>query len=229
MNQLEERRASLSRPTRGKAAVREAPTALNDVSAQLIDAAERLFAERGIEAVSLREIAAEAGQKNNSAVIYHFRDKKGLLDALTIDRIRKIEGIRQRLIEKTPDLSGCDAAALLKLIWQPLLEVDAKRDRHYFIHFQLAHQVENKGFDRPTAMDPVSYPASARLMTELEARFAHISAKQLRYRIRLVAMMFWSAVSWHDHIAVSADRRLPRRFSLDDTIKLAVAALSTPG
>lgn len=226
MNQLGERRAPL--PRRGNAAIREASAALNDVRAQLIDAAERLFAQRGIEAVSLREIAAEAGQKNNSAVSYHFRDKKGLLDALTIDRIRKIEDIRKRLIEHTAELSGCDAAALLKLIWQPLLEIDARRDRHYFIHFQLAHQVENKGFDRPTAMDPASHPASAQIMTELEARLAHISPKQMRYRIRLVSMMFWSAVAWHDHITLSSDRRLPRRFSLDETIKLAVAALSAP-
>ncbi|MEV1201628.1 helix-turn-helix domain-containing protein, partial [Microbispora rosea] len=35
---------------------------------RLVDAAERLFAERGIDAVSLREINAAAGQRNSTAL-----------------------------------------------------------------------------------------------------------------------------------------------------------------
>lgn len=48
----------------------------------LLRAAETLFLERGVEAVSLREIAQEAAQKNPSAASYHFVDKRGLVDAL---------------------------------------------------------------------------------------------------------------------------------------------------
>jgi TetR/AcrR family transcriptional regulator, regulator of cefoperazone and chloramphenicol sensitivity len=216
-------------PTTSRDAPQQArPGTRKDARALLLDAAERLFAERGIQAVSLREIAAEAGQKNNSAVGYHFHDKRGLLDALIDDRIGKVEQVRRALIEKTADLSRCDAAALLKLIWQPLVEIDAKRDRHYFVQFQLAYQVQNERSDRPTTMDPVNHPASGQIMAELEACFSHVSPKKLRDRIRLVSMMFWGAVSWHDHIAHSQDQRSPRRFSIDDTIKLAVAALAAP-
>jgi AcrR family transcriptional regulator len=42
----------------------------------LISAAERLYAERGVDAVSMREITREAGQKNSSAFQYHFPSKK---------------------------------------------------------------------------------------------------------------------------------------------------------
>ena len=45
---------------------------------QLLTAAERLFAERGFAAVSVRMIAAEAGV-NWSLVGYYFRSKQGLL------------------------------------------------------------------------------------------------------------------------------------------------------
>jgi AcrR family transcriptional regulator len=48
----------------------------------LIRAAERLFLARGSEQVSLREIAAAAGQRNPSATVYHFKDKRGLVEAL---------------------------------------------------------------------------------------------------------------------------------------------------
>lgn len=54
-------------------------------AAQLLDVAERLFAERGIDAVSLREIARAAQSRNNSAAHYYFGSKEGLIQAL-VDR-----------------------------------------------------------------------------------------------------------------------------------------------
>ncbi|MGD8860541.1 MAG: TetR/AcrR family transcriptional regulator [Myxococcales bacterium] len=53
-----------------------------DTRRQLILAAERLFAERGIEGVSLREINLAAGQRNTSAAHYHFGSKEALVDAI---------------------------------------------------------------------------------------------------------------------------------------------------
>ena len=44
----------------------------------IIVAAERLIAERGVD-VPLRDIAAAAGQRNNSAVQYHFGSRDGLI------------------------------------------------------------------------------------------------------------------------------------------------------
>src|SRR5207253_10208074 len=44
---------------------------------RLLDAAARLFAERGFNKVSVREICKEAGA-NVAAVNYYFRDKWGL-------------------------------------------------------------------------------------------------------------------------------------------------------
>lgn len=55
---------------------------------KIIATAERLFAERGVDAVSLNEITREAGQKNKSALSYHFGSKDSLLLAI----IEKHEG-----------------------------------------------------------------------------------------------------------------------------------------
>lgn len=49
---------------------------------KIIATAERLFAEKGIDAVSLNEITREAGQKNKSALSYHFGSKESLLLAI---------------------------------------------------------------------------------------------------------------------------------------------------
>lgn len=60
-------------------------------------AAERLFAERGFGA-SLREIGAAAGQRNNSAVQYHFGTREQLITALFEYRMRPMNARRMELI-----------------------------------------------------------------------------------------------------------------------------------
>lgn len=56
-----------------------------DTRLALLRAAERLFARDGVDGVSMRRIAVEAGQRNHSAAAYHFADKRELLDCL-LDR-----------------------------------------------------------------------------------------------------------------------------------------------
>jgi AcrR family transcriptional regulator len=65
-----------------------------DTKTRLLDAAERLFAERGFAAASLRAITAAAGV-NLAAVNYHFRSKQALLEAVFARRLDWIN--RQRL------------------------------------------------------------------------------------------------------------------------------------
>jgi AcrR family transcriptional regulator len=55
-----------------------------DTKQRLLDAAERLFAQQGFHATSLRAITGEAGA-NLAAVNYHFGSKEGLMEAV-IDR-----------------------------------------------------------------------------------------------------------------------------------------------
>jgi len=65
-------------PPRAAAVPREAPST-RDV---ILDAAERRFADRGFAGVSVREIAAEAGLKNQASLYHHFRDKRALYEAV---------------------------------------------------------------------------------------------------------------------------------------------------
>jgi AcrR family transcriptional regulator len=64
----------------------------------LIESAERLFAEHGIEAVSLRQVALASGQRNHSVVPYHFGSKDGLVSAIFEWRMWHIDERRASLL-----------------------------------------------------------------------------------------------------------------------------------
>lgn len=53
----------------------------------LLDVAEQLFGERGVNAVSLREIRIEAGARNTAAIQFHFGDREGLIRALFVENL----------------------------------------------------------------------------------------------------------------------------------------------
>lgn len=64
----------------------------------ILDTAERLFAERGFDGVSLRSIIAEAGV-NLAAVHYHFHSREALLHALFARRLEPLNRKRLALLE----------------------------------------------------------------------------------------------------------------------------------
>lgn len=86
--------------------------------ARLIHAAERLFAARGIDAVSLREINRASGARNAIAVQYHFEDRAGVVRAVLQKHRPDIEARRHAMLDQceadaTPDLRSL-AAALVR-------------------------------------------------------------------------------------------------------------------
>lgn len=78
-----------------------------DTRANLLAAAEQLFADRGVDGVSLREIARSAGAKNVIAVQYHFADRDGVLHAILDKHLPGVDERRHALLdaaETRPDL-----------------------------------------------------------------------------------------------------------------------------
>jgi aminoglycoside phosphotransferase (APT) family kinase protein len=71
----------------------------------LLAAAERLFADEGIDGPSLREITRAAGQRNTSALQYHFGDRDELLRAVLERHLRSVDTNRSALLDQL-DLTG---------------------------------------------------------------------------------------------------------------------------
>ncbi|MDP9799617.1 AcrR family transcriptional regulator [Catenuloplanes nepalensis] len=83
----------------------------SDTRTQLLDVAERLFAERGYRGTSIRAVTDLAGA-NLAAVGYHFGSKADLLAAVARRAIAPITAAQSagldRLLARTPDPSVAD-------------------------------------------------------------------------------------------------------------------------
>lgn len=88
----------------------------------LICAAERLFAERGSDQVSLREITSAAGATNASAVQYHFGGRRGLIRAVLAKHDAGVEERRHALLDDYETVGVRDVRALAQALVQPLAD-----------------------------------------------------------------------------------------------------------
>ena len=116
-------------PMAGCAPVSVPDTAAPSASAlRLVVAAERLFAQHGIDGVSLRQIAAEAGSANNSAVHYHFGSKQALIAAIFRHRLPQLINERRLLSARCdPD----DLRSRLEAHFLPVFTLAEATDNHY--------------------------------------------------------------------------------------------------
>ncbi|MEU5845757.1 TetR family transcriptional regulator [Saccharopolyspora shandongensis] len=74
---------------------------VNATREQILAAAERLFAEHGVFAVSNRQVSEAAGQGNNTAVGYHFGTKADLVRAIARRHSAQIERLRLTMVAET--------------------------------------------------------------------------------------------------------------------------------
>ncbi|TDV46065.1 TetR/AcrR family transcriptional regulator [Actinophytocola oryzae] len=86
----------------------------------ILTAAERLFAEHGVFAVSNRQVSEAAGQGNNTAVGYHFGTKADLVRAIARRHSAPIEEIRQRMVAEIGD--STDLRDWLSCLIRPVVE-----------------------------------------------------------------------------------------------------------
>lgn len=105
--------------------------------AQLIAAAEKLFAESGIDAVSLRQINLAAGQKNSSAAHYHFGSKQALIAAIFETRMRDVNSRREKAIDQIiADGLEDNVRTLIEAFVYPIIEeMDNTAGGSHYIRF----------------------------------------------------------------------------------------------
>ena len=90
-----------------------------DTAETILDAAERLCATHGIEGLSIRDVAAEAGV--SIPVIYHYyKSRTNLLRAILQARFSEIEGEYHRLLDALEAQESPTVRDIVRAVLQPI-------------------------------------------------------------------------------------------------------------
>ena len=138
-----------------------------DTREHLLLTAERLFAQRGIDAVCVREILNEAGQRNKNAAQYYFGGREGLITALVTARSDALNRRREVLLDEIESSERRnDLRALCTVLVAPLAEALDDPDNH-FLGFLARYQLDHSRTVLSRAVDRVhtaSYWRTAKLI-----------------------------------------------------------------
>lgn len=100
---------------------------------QIKEAAQMLFARYGVEGVTVQQIVAAAGQRNNAALHYHFGSKEELIRQLVVDGAAVLEERRQGMLQDIEARGGpASIREIMSVLVTPVVELaDDPRWRGY--------------------------------------------------------------------------------------------------
>lgn len=150
-----------------------------DTRERLLDAAERLFAERGFEGASMRALAQTAGA-SLSSTNYHFGTKEALLQAVLRRRAGPMNAVRLQRLDEAEYSAGDGPVALdeiLDAFVRPLFEVRAADSTNRMRPAWIATRL----FSDPA---PLVSRIRSELFIDVDARFLAALARALPQRPR---------------------------------------------
>lgn len=120
----------------GNGAQTREPTSTADTKTNLLDAAEHLFANEGVDRASLRAITQAAGA-NLAAVHYHFGSKEALVREVLARRLSPLNQRRIKLLDRVEAENRAPSVEdVVRAFVQPTLEmVQRERGGHAFARF----------------------------------------------------------------------------------------------
>ena len=191
----------------------------------LLKGAERLFAERGIEGVSLRQIVTASGQRNPAAVQYHFRDKEGLIRAIVGERAPALTRARAEMLEALAARGAEeDLRELVSAVITPLL--DPTLASSYYVRF-LARLTEDRELSRRVFLSlDEAVRGGARVNEALQHALRHLPARVRDARIAMTFNLLTDELA--QRLTTSAADAPPREVFVDDLLDAAVGLLSAP-
>lgn len=193
--------------------------------AMIIDAAERLIAKDGPEAVSLRQIRVAVGSANTNVVVYHFGSKDRLIEAIVMDRHPLLERRRAELLSIARERGlDDDVRVLLHAVWYPYFELKNSEGRHTYAAF-LANINKTHG---PWIRQNLErcFPVEFELRNRIAALLPRSVDKIFVQGSNIVFAMITTALHVCDQEFFDKPVRSKKLF--EATMRMAAAAMQTP-
>jgi AcrR family transcriptional regulator len=196
----------------------------------LMRAAEKLIAANGLENVTIRDILAEADQKNASALQYHFKNRNGLIEAIHRERSQQTQAKRGELLDelltRTPEPS---LGEICRLMVQPVFELARSRIdfRRYVKAF--GHEL---ALSETSALSQVSRQGGGgtsgqRVGTFLRQALPHLDEAAYRRRLES-AVRLCSAAMYHQARQRNAFRGKQAELFVSSLIDALAGLLNAP-
>jgi AcrR family transcriptional regulator len=179
-----------------------------------MDAAERLFAERGIDAVSLRTINSAAGY-SAAALHYHFATRDGLIQALLERAQPRMLAERARLLAALRPLPHPPLEAIVEALILPLTIGMAEDFPAALAKLRFLVRLS---FDRSPYLVRTIEDSVALFLPLLQRALPHLDERALKRRWRFAADLTQHALA----TALGAGTRAahsPRRELFEDTLR----------
>jgi AcrR family transcriptional regulator len=223
----------MRRPS-SRAARRASPAhpraALNSSEALLLTA-ERLYAERGLDGVSMREIAREAEQRNNSALHYHFGSKEALLDAIIRYRMRDVDERRNDFLDRCEAQGRDDLRTAVEALVRPLAHgLVSSRPNNHYNRFLAAVQI-HPDIDLMAHASEEAQRGFRRVYAKLERLLAALPPAVLRQRYLVGIALITFSLADFERIKARKAREsrgfdMPR--AIENLIDMIAGALGAP-
>jgi AcrR family transcriptional regulator len=119
-----------------------------ETRARLKEEAQRLFALRGLDGVSVQDIISAAEQRNSASLRYYFGNKLELARELVVDGARLIDEDRQARLDRLEAEGGINVRAVLGALLYPMLELADRTGQATYIRMIANLQLNNRAFLR---------------------------------------------------------------------------------
>lgn len=190
----------------------------------IIEAAEMLFAEHGVNGASLRQIGVASGSANTNVVAYHFGNKEALVAAVIRHRLPAIEAVRTRMLrEREQRDNPLSLFELLFIMFHPVVQqrnADGQRSYAAFIGGLFR---SGSAWKRYSLGD--EYPTTAGIIARIHQHLG-LPVPLFRARMKICTNMVVSSLDLLEMEGIVSDES--ERGQFFDTIAMAEAALRAP-
>lgn len=156
---------------------------------RILDAAASMFAERGIEGVTMRALA-ERSNANLAAVSYHFGGKENLAVAVFRRVARESADLRMAALDVVLDLAEQEGRApsveeIVTVFVDAYVSTDEPRDGVLLSHFVLKHRANPTAWTNAVVKEELDTMAH-RFINLLQQAAPHLSTKEVNWRYHMM-------------------------------------------
>jgi AcrR family transcriptional regulator len=198
---------------------------------KFIRAAQKLYAERSIDAVSLNQVTAAAGQKNRNALQYHFGNRDGLIQAILDSHAELVADIRSDYLRKLEQESLPPAEAAARALVIPLDQYLRDNDEAvYYVRILSQLAATNNALTNPETGSRLQFRSTPQLESLMNKALAHLKADEARQRLFLVVSILFHSIAdiCRAFTAETAASKHRRRAMLEQLTGAIAALLSGP-